>query len=85
MTRNPYQFLGLGLVLAGAFFSPVAYFLLGSVALTATGISAIMIGFTAIALSNTQPHISPAASELILKTGMENTAALLEELGLRSE
>lgn len=44
-----------------------------------------MLGFTAIALANARPHISPKASELILKTGMENTAALLEELGLTNK
>ncbi|MCX6002927.1 MAG: hypothetical protein NTX46_00535, partial [Chloroflexi bacterium] len=73
------------LVLAGAAFAPVAYFLTASVALTAVAISAIMIGFTCIVLANARPYISPEASELILKTGMENTAALLEELGLSNK
>ena len=44
-----------------------------------------MIGFISIALANTRPYISPEACQLILKTGMENTAALIEELGLRSK
>lgn len=44
-----------------------------------------MLGFTCIALANTRPYISPEACEVILKTGMENTAALLEELGLRNK
>jgi hypothetical protein len=44
-----------------------------------------MIGFTCIALANARPYISPEASELILKTGMENTSALLEELGVRNK
>lgn len=85
MTRSPYRVLGLVLVLAGAAFAPVAYFLTASVALTAVAISAIMIGFTCIVLANARPYISPEASELILKTGMENTAALLEELGLSNK
>jgi hypothetical protein len=55
------------------------------VPLTAAAVSAIMIGFTCIALANTRPYISPEACQLILKTGMENTAALLEELGLSSK
>jgi hypothetical protein len=77
--------LGLGLVLAGAIFAPIAYFLIASTPLAAIGISAIMIGFTCIALANSRPYISPEASDLILKTGMENTAALLEELGLSNK
>ena len=44
-----------------------------------------MIGFTCIALANTRPYISPEVCQLILKTGMGNTAALLEELGLRNK
>jgi len=44
-----------------------------------------MIGFTCVALANTRPYISTEACEVILKTGMENTAALLEELGLRNK
>lgn len=82
---NSYRILGLGLCLAGTIFAPISYFIISSVPLTAVGISAIMIGFTCIALANTRPYISPEACQLILKTGMENTAALLEELGLRSK
>ena len=77
--------LGLGLCVAGAIFSPISYFITGSVPLTAVGMSAIIIGFTCIALANTRPYISPEACELILKTGIENTASLLEELGLKNK
>jgi len=73
----------LGLLLAGVLFAPFSYFVLGSVPLTAMGISMLILGFTCIALANTRPYISPEASQLMLKTGMENTAALLEELGLK--
>lgn len=83
--NNQYRILGLGLCLTGTIFTPISYFLINSVPLTAMGISAIMIGFTCIALANTRPYISPEACQLILKTGMENTAALLEELGLRNK
>ena len=77
--------LGLGLCVAGAIFAPISYFVINSVPLTAAGISAIMIGFTCIALANARPYISPEASQLMLQTGMENTAALLEELGIRNK
>lgn len=77
--------MGFGFCLAGTIFSPLSYFILGSVPLTAVGISIIVVGFVCIALANTRPYISPEACELMLKTGMENTAALLEELGIRSK
>ncbi|MFC1986788.1 hypothetical protein ACFLWC_07380 [Chloroflexota bacterium] len=82
---NPYRMLGMVLCVASAIFTPISYFILASIPLTAVGISAILIGFTCIALANTRPPLSPEACELILKTGMENTAALLEELGLRNK
>ncbi len=82
---NPNRVLGLGLCLAGTIFAPISYFIIDSVPLTAVGMSAIIIGFTCIALANARPYISPEACEVILKTGMENTAALLEELGIRNK
>lgn len=82
MWNNPYRILGMGLILAGAVFAPVAYFLINSVPLTAIALSSVMIGFTSIALAASRPQISPEAAQMILETGVENTAALLEELGL---
>lgn len=82
MMNNPYRLLGIGLAFAGAIFAPVAYFVINSIPLTSIGLSAIMIGFTSIALATARPQISPEASQMILGTGMENIAALLEELGL---
>ena len=83
--RNPYRSFGLVLLVAGSIFAPVAYFLIASAGLTAVGISAMMIGFTAVALANARPVISPEAAQLMLRTGMANTAALLEELGLQEK
>ena len=82
MKNNPYRLLGIGLTIAGAIFAPVAYFIINSIPLTAIALSSIMVGFTSIALASSRPQISPEASQLILETGMENIAALLEELGL---
>jgi hypothetical protein len=82
MKNNPYRLLGIGLTIAGAIFAPVSYFIISSIPLTAIALSSVMIGFTSIALASSRPQISPEASRLILETGMENIAALLEELGL---
>ena len=82
---KPYRILGFGLILAGAIFTPVSYFLVNSVPLTAIGISMLILGFTCIALANSRPYISPEACQVMLRTGMENTAALIEELGLRNK
>ncbi len=82
--RNPYTLLGLGLTIAGAILSPVFYFVLDSIPLSALGISFVMLGLTSVALANTRPPLSPEASQMMLQAGMENIAALLEELGLTS-
>ena len=49
----------MGLCLAGAIFAPVSYFVIDSVPFTAMGMSAIIIGFTCIALANAR-HVSPS-------------------------
>ena len=82
--NNPYRLSGIVLAVAGALTAPVFYFIVGSVPLTAVSFSAVITGFTCIVLANARPYISPEACQTLLKTGMENTAALLEELGLRA-
>ena len=83
--KNPYRVLGIVLAIAGAILSPVFYFIVGSPPLTATAISAVILGFTCIAIANSRPYLSPEAARMLLKTGMENMTALLEELGLQNK
>jgi hypothetical protein len=84
-TKNPYRILGIVLAIVGAVLSPVFYFIVGSPPLTATAISAVILGFTCIAIANSRPYLSAEAAQMLLKTGMENTTALLEELGLQNK
>jgi len=56
-----------------------------SVPLTAIGLSTIVIGIVCIALPNYRPYVSPEAWQILLMAEMENTAALLEGLGLSSK
>jgi hypothetical protein len=83
--KNPYRVLGIVLAVVGAILSPIFYFIVGSPPLTATAISAVILGFTCIAIANSRPYLSPEAAQMLLKTGMENTTALLEELGLQNK
>jgi len=73
MTNNPYRIFGIGLMLAGAIFAPVAYFLINSIPLTSIALSSVMVGFTGIILATSRPQISPEAAQLLLETGMEAT------------
>ena len=82
--RNPYRSLGLVLTVSGAVLAPVFYFLAASVPLTALALSAVILGLVSSSLANARPDITPEASRMMLQTGMENIASLLEELGLTS-
>lgn len=73
------------MIITGIIFAPIAYFLITSVPLTAIGISTIIIGFVSLALANSRRPISPEASELLFRAGMENMAALIEEFGIKNK
>ena len=80
MKNNPYRLLAAGLIIAGAVFAPVAYFVINSVPITAIALSSIMIGFTSFALSTVRPQISQEVSQMIFETSIENIASLFAEL-----
>jgi hypothetical protein len=82
LKNNPYRLVGIILALAGALTAPVFYFIVGSVPLTAAALCAVILGCTCLALANARPYVSPQACRMLLRTGMENTSALLEELGI---
>lgn len=84
LKNNPYRLLGIILASAGILTAPVFYFFVGSIPLTAGSISTVILGSTCLALADASPRISPQASQMLLRTGMENTASLLEELGINS-
>ena len=84
-TENPYNLLGLGLALTGGGFAIVSYLILDSTPLTALGVSMIILGAICLTLGRTRPRMSPEVSAVLLETGLENTAAIVEELGLRSK
>jgi hypothetical protein len=81
---NPYRSLGIILIVAGAVLAPLFYFVIDSAPLTAVALSALILGLASFFISNTRPYLSPEACRILLKTGMENTAALLEEIGIKN-
>jgi hypothetical protein len=83
--KNPYKVLGIILSVAGAVMAPVFYYFFMSVPLTAVALSSIILGLASFFLASARPYISPEASQILLKAGMENTAALLEEIGIRNK
>jgi hypothetical protein len=83
--ENPYTILAAGLALAGSLLVSIAFFVLQSTPFAALGISTIIVAGVSFVLGRGQPKIPPEASALLLQTGVENTSAIVEELGLTSK
>ena len=84
-TQNPYSLLGLALASIGGAFAVVSHLILDSVPLAALGISMAILGAICLTLARTRPKIPPEISIILLETGLQNTAAIVEELSLRSK
>jgi len=83
--KGSYSVLGLGLILGGGLLALLSYFVLVSVSLTATGVSAIIIGGVSLALARGELRIPPEASAILLEAGLDNISAIIEEIGLDSK
>ena len=82
---NVYSYLAIVLLISGAAFAPISYLLLDSIPLTALAGSMLILGAVCLSLARSIPKVSPETGRMFLETGMENIAALVEELGLRSK
>ena len=82
--ENPYTLAGLGLLIAGCLLSAPAYFIFDSVWLTALGICMLILAAILIALGRAVPKLPPEVCSLLLETGIDNIAALIEELGIKT-
>jgi hypothetical protein len=82
---NPYTLTGLGLLTAGLFVSMSAFFIFQLIWLTALGICMLIISAILIALGKAVPRLPPEVCGLLLQTGIENIATLIEELGIKSK
>jgi len=76
--------LGIVLAAAGAFVAITSYYVLDFVPITALGFSAMILAAVSFALG-LGPKIPADVSSMLLESGLENTAALIEELGTRSK
>ncbi len=85
LNKNPYTWIGLGLLISGIFLSVAAYFIFLTTWLVAMGIAMVILAFILLVLARTVSWLSPEVSSLLLETGTENIAALVEELGIKSK
>ncbi len=85
INKNPYTWAGLGLLITGGLVSLSAYLILHLIWLTALGICMFILSFILIALGKAVPKLSPEVCGLLLETGIDNIATLIEELGIKTK
>jgi hypothetical protein len=84
--RNVYTWTGLSLLVAGFIIILVSLLVLSSLIwMTALGIAALIMAFILLALARTILGITPEVSMLLLETGIDNIATVVEELGIQSK
>jgi len=84
LNKNSYIWTGFGLLIAGSLLSLSAYFLLHLTWLTALGVGMLILSSIFLALGKTIPRLPPEVSGLLLETGIDNIAAIIEELGIKT-
>lgn len=82
---STFQMLGAILLIAGSLLAATSYFILRYTPLTALGLSTVILAAVSFALGKGQPKIPPEISSMLLDSGLENTAAIMEELGIGSK
>lgn len=82
INKNSYTWTGLSLLVAGGLISLPAYLILHLVWLTALGICLLILSLILLALGKATPQLPPEVCSLLLETGIDNIAALIEELGI---
>lgn len=84
INRNQYTWMGFSLLISGGLLFLAAYFVLNVTWLSALGISMVILSFILLALGRTIPKLSPEVCSLLLTTGIDNIASILEELGIKT-
>ncbi len=85
LNRNLYTWTGLGLLVAGSLLSLSAFFIFLITWLAAMGIAMLILSLILLVLGSTVPKLSPEVSSLLLETGIDNMAAMVEELGIKAK
>lgn len=85
LRRNSYTWTGLGLLVGGIALLGASYFIFHVSWLAALGICTIVLSFILLSLRKAIPNISPEVCNLLMETGVDNMATLIEELGIKTK
>lgn len=83
--KSPYTWTGLGLLIAAVALFCADFFIFHRTWLSALSISMFILSFILLALGRAVPNLPPEVSRLLLETGIDNIATLIEELGITSK
>ena len=83
--KSPYTWTGLGLLIAAVALFCADFFIFHRTWLSALSISMFILSFILLALGRAIPNLPPEVSRLLLETGIDNIATLIEELGITSK
>jgi len=83
--QRPYISTGAGLPASGIIVASISQLFIQLNWLSAMGIAMVIIALVLIALGRTIPRLSPETSAMLMETGTDNIASLLEELGISSK
>jgi hypothetical protein len=84
-SHSAYARIGLALLASGAVAAPLFFFVAGSIPLTALALSSVLLGAISLLLARSLPRVPPQAAQVLLEAGLENVAALVEELGVEAK
>ena len=82
--RNPYVLAGLASMLTGITVILLGLFLFTITWVTALGIVLLILSFVVLVLGRAIPKLPPEYSRLLLETGLNNIAVMVEELGINT-
>ena len=85
LSGNPYIKAGLSLLIAGSLISLPALLIFHLSWLAALGICLLVLSLILLALAKAVPKLPPEVCGLLLETGIDNIATLIEELGIRAK
>ena len=83
--RSPYTWTGLGLVIAAMALFCSDFFIFHQTWLMALSICMVILSFILLALGKAVPNMTPEVCSLLLETGIDNMATLIEELGITTK
>ncbi len=83
--RNSYTWSGAALLVAGALTTIYGQFVIAVTWVAAFGVAMLIISFVLLALSRTIPRLPPEVCSLLLQTGINNMATIIEELGIKGK